>query len=547
MRCSDFRALIAALTSRHASFSDEFDRLLAAFRASCLSKVAELARYGNQHRRRLCHVPPEMWLAIWTWLPIHDVITISHVCRKWRELAVRDPSLWASFEVAFDLHHSSCGRGRCRDRMFADLRARIQRASAVLSRSGSLPLTIYITVSGDPIDYAVAALADALIPHAPRIERLGVYSSSSTIAAVLSALPPLPELHTLHMSSFQCMKLHPLLLLLPGYKKLQRLTLPPATHWRAGRDQPFPLLAQVRELRCTPFTLADFWPTLSTFTGLRVLYIDVACTTGTILRFPSAIYLCIQEYCSQLEGLSVSGLPLTWRWGDLGVQLFAHQALDRLALEYNAHKPACVPGLNTLAHVVGDVDCVLTVDGRCFTIEVRNETKSRRIVIRDARQPASAFLASLWAGLTHVTMRKLSIDWTLRETVIGNSALLPLTDLTLILPPHIVLTGDDSEHNSLAGTYRGRSPTTSRLPEDASPLNNLRDLRFELRTSDNQDTVSAGCIANFALLVLPEASREHVKVHFTGMDSRFREEIRTRVQDAREASPTVINISSTIV
>lgn len=94
-----------------------------------------------------------------TFLDCVVLIDISRVCRRWREIALADPTLWATLYVS--LNNPSA----------RSLHRAIHYANACLGRSKNLPLTCYVSISCLDLLSPTTLLVEAVGAHEERWER----------------------------------------------------------------------------------------------------------------------------------------------------------------------------------------------------------------------------------------------------------------------------------------------------------------------------------------------------------------------------------------
>ncbi|KAH7102801.1 hypothetical protein BKA62DRAFT_90347 [Auriculariales sp. MPI-PUGE-AT-0066] len=68
----------------------------------CTALAHELRKINQQIERY--HLPVDLWIAIWEWLPVRDRIAVTHVSHGWRRQAVSASQLWASLDLTFRPH-----------------------------------------------------------------------------------------------------------------------------------------------------------------------------------------------------------------------------------------------------------------------------------------------------------------------------------------------------------------------------------------------------------------------------------------------------------
>ena len=135
-------------------------------------------------------------------------VTVSHVCKHWRGVALATPALWSDIDLETGKHAAQSYR----------------RASTYLSRSKGYPLSICIDVDEQDTDddsvYSeqsnyqspttnaqLQAVMDLLIPHTSRWRKFKLVAESYfyfyTVLSRLSDAPPAPSLEYLELHHFE--------------------------------------------------------------------------------------------------------------------------------------------------------------------------------------------------------------------------------------------------------------------------------------------------------------------------------------------------------
>ncbi|EJD39783.1 hypothetical protein AURDEDRAFT_171235 [Auricularia subglabra TFB-10046 SS5] len=105
------------------------------FRALARTAVAILCEFTqtwSASNDRLWHMPDEALALCFTFLPFSGRITVSHVSRRWRRIAIAHPAIWAHLDM-----------GRISPRQ-------LHLVHMALSRSGSHPVDLRLLVDADP-------------------------------------------------------------------------------------------------------------------------------------------------------------------------------------------------------------------------------------------------------------------------------------------------------------------------------------------------------------------------------------------------------------
>ncbi|KAF7364558.1 F-box domain-containing protein [Mycena venus] len=169
-------------------------------------KISSLSIGLAPHKK----LPPELLAEIFIFcgtptvaLPPKDetVLTLTQICRTWRELALHVPELWASISVSFSEKQNDVER-------IADI------SLQWLSRTGEgYPVRItaectgaYATTASENPDLVASFVSTVVIPHAHHLQHLD-------LAFPIAALLPLFELPSGAFPCLETMSLRPLLLL----------------------------------------------------------------------------------------------------------------------------------------------------------------------------------------------------------------------------------------------------------------------------------------------------------------------------------------------
>lgn len=132
-------------------------------------------------------LPEDVWLLVWDFLHMDDLVAVSHVCHAWRSLALASPRLWTELEFRHDLHHGGCrcdlciaARGtKCRRCgtyvQIGSTNMRIVRK--LLPCSKPLPLSLTILLPDSDTDVRLShrplqKLAAALMARKGRLQKL---------------------------------------------------------------------------------------------------------------------------------------------------------------------------------------------------------------------------------------------------------------------------------------------------------------------------------------------------------------------------------------
>ncbi|KZV90455.1 hypothetical protein EXIGLDRAFT_770783 [Exidia glandulosa HHB12029] len=119
-------------------------------------------------------LPNEVWTEIWQGLPLIDRINVTHVCQRWREIALGTPGVWCSLDFWFSFHSAKCACVECSIGSPKRLRSNARICDIFLPKSLHLPLLIQINDHDCDLGHISASalitlLATVLRPHASRI------------------------------------------------------------------------------------------------------------------------------------------------------------------------------------------------------------------------------------------------------------------------------------------------------------------------------------------------------------------------------------------
>ncbi|KZV82828.1 hypothetical protein EXIGLDRAFT_843401 [Exidia glandulosa HHB12029] len=191
---------------------EECLRIAAVARAHVDGAVAAQLHERNAERMRRLRLPDELWVEIWSHLPMRDIVTATHVCHMWRSLALVSPSLWSTLEVVNSRHHEECGCAACQAVDFWDMtckgcrrpvvpgRANTELVRLLVSRSKSVALSCFVDAKDNSDRREVVELAGILAPRRQRLVHLdwGNYGVES-LAVFLRHFDALPGLRSLTM------------------------------------------------------------------------------------------------------------------------------------------------------------------------------------------------------------------------------------------------------------------------------------------------------------------------------------------------------------
>ncbi|KZV82823.1 hypothetical protein EXIGLDRAFT_843398 [Exidia glandulosa HHB12029] len=192
---------------------DEFLRVASVARAHFDCAVAAELHERNAERISRLRIPGELWVEIWSHLPMRDIVTATHVCHMWRSFALASPSLWSTLEVVNSRHHEECECAACQAVDFWDMtckgcrcpvvpgRANTELVRLLVPRSKSVALSCLVDTEDNSDFHEAAKLASILAPHCQRLVHLdwGKHNASESLAEFLRHFDALPVLRSLTM------------------------------------------------------------------------------------------------------------------------------------------------------------------------------------------------------------------------------------------------------------------------------------------------------------------------------------------------------------
>ncbi|KAJ7641195.1 hypothetical protein FB45DRAFT_1053764 [Roridomyces roridus] len=100
--------------------------------------------------------------------------SLTHICRKWRDIALGTPKLWRAFSTAYR----------------ADQPEHIQAVQTWLERSGSCPLSVKLVLGNAPHDEALTAI----LLHRERWQHMELNLAANEVALIKGPMPLLQSL-----------------------------------------------------------------------------------------------------------------------------------------------------------------------------------------------------------------------------------------------------------------------------------------------------------------------------------------------------------------
>ncbi|EJD44978.1 hypothetical protein AURDEDRAFT_124862 [Auricularia subglabra TFB-10046 SS5] len=167
--------------------------------------VANIARaLVDRNSRAARHVPRELWLYVWQYLPFVDMVAAARVCRSWRTLARAAPELWTIVEIHSSLHHQDCDCEECEESLSCagDTNLGIARyALASLSRDKSVAVQLRSTRSQEN-EIFESQLIRTLTQCASRLVELRIACNDERLpSSILRGVGAFPALETLTIRS----------------------------------------------------------------------------------------------------------------------------------------------------------------------------------------------------------------------------------------------------------------------------------------------------------------------------------------------------------
>ncbi|EJD48833.1 hypothetical protein AURDEDRAFT_162291 [Auricularia subglabra TFB-10046 SS5] len=481
-------ALQAAAVTSQGMANVTHQRLTAELRACVEEVLLDLSSDFNAEATLPGRLWNELWCIVLSFLPTADLVRSTHVCRRWRNVALGCAHLWCQIEYESDIHYDNCdchlaeiffGHPRCGDGPGS---SNLDAVKAFLSRSGSIqPISLRVDILGEYTSHdELGRLAGALKPHLTRLAALRFTSEDAEACAVfLRHFDCLPALETLHNSCERlgyspdgCGRFLSRPLHLPELRTLEikgsiysEGLLPEHLPFLSSLYLPFteirdileyltisPALRQLRleapsYLRNEPQDALDRVRDLAASRALDVLIANISphCEASIVALFDSAAHSKILLAYAEPEGLVLSNPTIE------GLRILRH--IDRIE-ELSIYRRPFAAGVQRL------VISARSPAGKVRTLAIKTAGAKVTIRLGDLWQhistPAHALLvdARLWqllefpAGIL-ADVRKLSI------------LVNPSTDLsTLIVPGPFTLLED----LRFTGQVKGKAP---RLPATA--------------------------------------------------------------------------------
>ncbi|KZV95220.1 hypothetical protein EXIGLDRAFT_748260 [Exidia glandulosa HHB12029] len=239
-------------SGRNEALSDEEClRVAAVARAHFDGAIAAELHERNAERMRRLRLPGELWVEIWSHLPMRDIVTASHVCHLWRSLALASPSLWSTLEVVNSRHHEECRCKACQAVELWDMtckgcrrpvvpgRANTELVRLLVPRSKSVALSCFVDAKDNSDRRQVVELAGILAAHRQRLVHLdwGPNGAIETLADFLQHFDALPVLRSLTMGGSYADVQFSRNIRLPSLQQLSVCGSPYSTnyYWSSGR------------------------------------------------------------------------------------------------------------------------------------------------------------------------------------------------------------------------------------------------------------------------------------------------------------------------
>ncbi|KZV89386.1 hypothetical protein EXIGLDRAFT_838567 [Exidia glandulosa HHB12029] len=230
---------------------DECLRVAAVARAHCDCAIAAELHQRNAERMLRFRLPGELWVEIWSHLPMRNIVTVTHVCHMWRSLGLASPSLWSTLEVVNSRHHEECECEACAAIQLWDMtckgcrrpvvpgRANTELVRLLVPRSKSVALSCLVDTEDNSDRHEVAKLAGILADHRQRLVHLdwGRHGAIESLAEFLQHFDALPVLRSLTMGDSYADVEFSRNIRLPSLQQLSLCGSPYSTEydWTSGR------------------------------------------------------------------------------------------------------------------------------------------------------------------------------------------------------------------------------------------------------------------------------------------------------------------------
>ncbi|EJD45018.1 hypothetical protein AURDEDRAFT_184879 [Auricularia subglabra TFB-10046 SS5] len=275
----------------------------------------------------------DIWRLVWAYLPIRDLLSVTHVCRRWREVALNDPALWTLLEV-----HAWDGDGTA---FFEDEPPTLSNLGVlvpVLPRSKAMDVTIEVDIRAfNTTREFHRNLTMFLSASAPRIKVLRVLTADALLPRYLFESNDFvfPRLQTLALFERQRDADYAYALGEGFLFDCRSLSLPSLSHlhvdskWRLVYARPFSTLAR---LVCTVDRMQDVVPLLLSSPRLGVVVIKCRAPTLDVDATPEHAHLLAALYAIPEICITTPRDP----FGEERVfRVFANSPRRRLSLDFD--------------------------------------------------------------------------------------------------------------------------------------------------------------------------------------------------------------------
>lgn len=376
----------------------------------------------------------------WQYLPLADRLAVTHVCRDWRDAALRTPSVWACVDFRFDRHAKGCACDECAfEGDEPRLRTNALLLSKMLPRSDRVALTVHVRNTGECPSYqAVAQLVSLLRPHVDRIIAIhaDVYKTHS-LASFFEEFKVFPALRVLSATA-QPDDRNSLLFYAPFMKKIDLSSLHTLSlvHgwciWASGTVT----LPNVRTLRCT---YAFRRPTLALLEACpNVSFLDVCMLDARYKDEHAGPIETIRDRLARIPNVRLFNMSEKVDWWVL--ETFDLDTRPVYEFAYR-HSPSYT-GCGVLEHVSDAEYLHATAGGGTVSIEAGREGRLRRLTF-PPRPAKKGHSPPLWdsEAFSGARLRSLVVEWPAWHIVTDYMPCLPqLESITLHLPSDCTFT-----------------------------------------------------------------------------------------------------------
>ncbi|EJD48832.1 hypothetical protein AURDEDRAFT_162290 [Auricularia subglabra TFB-10046 SS5] len=335
-------------------------RLTAELRTYFEEAISDLSGAFNAESTLPGRLSNEVWCIIWSFLPMAALVRATHVCRRWRNVALSCTQLWCHIQFESDMHWEDCdchldkfffGTPRCEDGPGS---SNLDAVKGFLARSGtSLPVYLSVNIVGEYTNRdELRNLARALGPSVDRLATIHFAAGDDEEACslFLKRFDCLPALHTLHSSSNRMQYLGPhgghagflsRPLRLPA---LRTLELVGALDSSGILPDQLPALQSVEFSSMQPRNVVGYLKVSPTLRQLRL-------TSPRSIREHPKDALDRARELATARCLDVEICGLTPQCEGAYLAVFEHEGHSNIRLAYDAHTSRPPAGLRILGHL----------------------------------------------------------------------------------------------------------------------------------------------------------------------------------------------------